>query len=335
MSRRAPHPFPISLPRRVRPEVAAIAVTAAALAVLAAFGMGSDRRPASGPQAISSSSAPPLRLLEVRAGGVRRTVIGVRDYTTRGRLDAARLARRLRSLLPPTQTATRRRASTVYRMNFAATARRAVALGTAGGEVEVVRQPISAVVKTPIVRQRLRNNCESAALSILLASLGRPTDQLRIQRTLPTSGPLDPRGSGAGRVWGDPDIGYVGRADGGGVAGGFGVYPGPAAAAGSRFGLSLRVGRFSSVEALRQSLLAGRPAMLWIGLSDGPYGAWSSPSGRRIRVNFGEHTVVAYGVRRDGSFLISNPLEGTREAWSSTQLATLWERLGRRSVTGS
>ncbi len=335
MSRRAPRSSPIPLPRPVRPAIAALAVMIGVLAVTAAFGRGSGERPRSTEVAISSSSEPPLRLLEVRVGGVRRTVLEVRDYTTGGRLDALRLARRLQSLLPPTQTATRRRATTVYRTDFAATARRAVALGTGGGDVEVVRQPISAVVRAPIVRQRLRNNCESAALSILLASLGHPTDQLRIQGALPTSGPLDPSGSGEGRVWGDPDRGYVGRADGGGVAGGFGVYPGPAAAVGSRFGVQLRVGRFSSVGALRRSLLTGRPVMLWIGLSDGPYGEWSSPSGRRVRVNFGEHTVVAYGVRRDGSFLISNPLQGTKEAWSPSHLRTLWGRLGRRAVSGA
>ena len=72
--------------------------------------------------------------------------------------------------------------------------------------------------------------------------------------------------------------------------------------------------------------------MVWVGLSAGPYGEWTSPRGRRIRVNFGEHTVVLHGIREDGSLLVSNPLEQTREVWDRGKFERMWELLGRRAL---
>jgi hypothetical protein len=66
------------------------------------------------------------------------------------------------------------------------------------------------------VPQLLRNNYETAALSMLLATRGVSVDQLTLQRRLRRSGPLDPQPGDAGRlpIWGDPDLGFVGRANG-------------------------------------------------------------------------------------------------------------------------
>lgn len=328
-------PDVVCAPRRAgRLVLSGAAVALVLVAVSAAMTVKSRSETPPLRSVTSSSSVPPLNLLEVKVGGRRRGVLRVADYSVGGVPSVRRLERRLAAILANTQTATRGRATTVYQLDLVASAARGVALGSAGGALEVVRRPLSTVVRAPLLQQRLRNNCESAALSILLASLGRPVDQLRIQRALRTSGPLDPAGSGATRVWGDPNLGFVGRADGGGTAGGFGVYPGPVRDVAARFGRQLRVVTGESILKLRSQLLAGRPAMLWIGLSAGPYGSWRSPQGRKVQVNFGEHTVVIYGVRRDGSFLVSNPLQGTREVWSASRLATLWQRLGRRALVG-
>lgn len=187
------------------------------------------------------------------------------------------------------------------------------------------RVPPSAV---PVVQQKLRNGCEAAALSILLDALGRPVDQLAVQRTFRRSGPADP----VGGVWGDPDRGFVGRAAGGGVAGGFGVYPGPVAAAARRLGQRLRDLTGEPVAKVYDELRAGNPVMVWVGLSDGPYGSWTSPAGRAIRVNFGEHTVVLAGLTRSGRIIVSNPLHGTRDIWSRMTFEGRWKLLGHRAL---
>jgi uncharacterized protein YvpB len=84
---------------------------------------------------------------------------------------------------------------------------------------------------------------------------------------------------------------------------------------------------------LYEQLLAGRAAMVWVGLSDGPYGRWRAPDGKKtVKVNFGEHTVVIYGLRRDGRLVVSNPLRATRELWSKDKFEVMWRRLGRRAL---
>lgn len=133
-------------------------------------------------------------------------------------------------------------------------------------------------------------------------------------------------------MWGDPELGYVGRPDGGGVAGGFGIYPGPVRATAAKYGRKLHVLSSRSPRAVYDQIFDGHAVMVWIGLSDGPYGAWRSPQGRPVRVNFGEHTVVLHGVRADGGLLVSNPLQGTRETWTKRRFESMWERLGRRAL---
>ncbi|MBI5104071.1 MAG: C39 family peptidase [Solirubrobacterales bacterium] len=309
---------------RRRITVAGALVGGVVVAVALAAGGTSTRRPAG-----ASTETPPT--ITLMAGGRPIAEVDPARISVGGRVDAARARRELRRLLPAGDvTANSGRARLVYRYDIGATV---LALARAdGGRASAVRRPVSAVVAAPVVRQAQRNTCESAALEILLATVGREVGQARLQRALPRSGPLDPRGSGAGRTWGDPDRGYVGRPDGGGVAGGFGVYPAPVRATAARLGVQLDDLSGGSPGRVYGALRAGRAVMAWIGLSDGPFGEWRSPAGRRVRVNFGEHTVVLHGIRRDGSVLVSNPLEGTRERWSPAEFEELWGRLGRRAL---
>lgn len=246
--------------------------------------------------------------------------------------DEGVLRRRLERAVPAYSLVSRGRARVTYRFDLDETVRRARALGPSGGVVEIPRQPIASRIRATVLRQRLANTCESAALQILLSADGRDVSQQRLQEALPRSGPLDPAGTGSRRVWGDPDLGYVGRPDGGGLAGGFGVYPAPVARVAARFGHALDDLTGSQPARVYGRVLRGRAVMVWIGLSDGPYGRWTSPSGRAIKVNFGEHTVVLTGVMRDGSLRVVNPLQGTSEVWSRARFETAWSLLGRRAL---
>lgn len=190
----------------------------------------------------------------------------------------------------------------------------------------------AARIDAPVVAQELRNNCETAALEILLATAGVRVDQLKLQAELDRSGPLDPEGEEPDEIWGDPDEGYVGRADGTGPAGGFGVYPQPVARLAARFGRRLDDLTGAPVAALRRRILSGHAVMVWIGLGDGPFWSWTSPSGREIRVNLNEHTIVLVGVRRTGDFEAINVLKGTREVLSPDELIAAWNLLGRRAL---
>jgi uncharacterized protein YvpB len=186
--------------------------------------------------------------------------------------------------------------------------------------------------RVPVVRQLLRNNCETAALSMMLAAAGVNVHQLTLQRRLPRSGPLDPQPGGAGlSLWGDPDRGFVGRAAGGGTSGGFGVYEEPIRRLALRYGVRLVSLTRAAPAALYRQLALGRPVMVWIGLSDGPYGSWHTPQGGTISVNFGEHTVVLTGLRGN-RVVLNDPLVGRRRTWTRAHFEQLWTRLGRRSL---
>jgi hypothetical protein len=89
------------------------------------------------------------------------------------------------------------------------------------------------------------------------------------------------------------------------------------------------------VKEVVRTVREGRAVMVWIGLSDGPYGEWTSPDGHPVRVNFGEHTVVLNGITEDGRLRVVNPLEGTRELWTTDRFVAMWELLDRRAVAPS
>ncbi len=134
----------------------------------------------------------------------------------------------------------------------------------------------------------------------------------------------------ARRRWGLVALGCL---LGGGAAGGFGVYQRPVAAVARRRGVKLRDLTGEPPSAVYERVRAGRAVMVWIGLSSGPYGEWRSPNGRKVRVNFGEHTVVLNGIGSDGRLRVVNPLQGTAETWTQKRFLTRWRRLGRRALS--
>lgn len=306
---------------------------AAVLVVLVFAGAGLARLAGDGTdgQSRSEGQDTPARLIVLVHA--RDRVVQRFDASTAlrdGRIDASRLRSALASGLARRWRVSAGPARIVYVADPARVARRVLADG--GPVVSVEATPRSSDIRAPVVAQMLRNNCESAALEVLLATAGRRRPQLELQAALPRSGPLDPVDRPVGRLWGDPALGYVGRADGTGAAGGFGVYQGPVRDAAASAGVELEDLTGRRLSDVLGRVRTGRAVMVWVGLSAGPYGEWRSPAGRRVRVNFGEHTVVLTGVLADGRVSVVNVLEGTRERWTQGRLLSMWERLGRRAL---
>jgi uncharacterized protein YvpB len=220
-----------------------------------------------------------------------------------------------------------------YRTDRASALRATARLGPDGGTVDVPGRPIASQIGAPAIRQLMRNDCEATALAILLGTVGAHAGQRELQAGMARSGPLDPEGEGAKEIWGDPELGFVGRPDGGGPAGGFGVYERPVARVARHYGRAIHDLTGAPADALYRRLLEGHAVMAWIALSRGPYGHWRSPAGRLVTVNFGEHTVVLAGIHRDGTLAVVNPLHGTRETWSRRDFESMWSLLGRRALT--
>jgi uncharacterized protein YvpB len=283
-----------------------------------------------GIQQARDDGPPPAFTLTVQAGDRPVARLELPASIADGGTDAARLSSLLEARLPRRWVVREGSARLVYALDRPQVVERVTR--SWGESIVVAARPRSAAIAAPVVAQKLRNNCESAALEILLATVGVRIAQSELQAALPTDGPLDPIGVGGDRVWGDPEVGYVGRPEGGGVAGGFGVYQRPVESVARRYGVELEDLTGASVEAVYRRLLDGRAVMAWVGLSDGPYGTWTSPAGRRVRVNFGEHTVVLSGVAANGDLVVVNPLTGTRESWSRSKFRSMWELLDRRAL---
>ena len=209
--------------------------------------------------------------------------------------------------------------------------RRALAMHKASEELPVV--PLRTTIALRPVRQVLHNDCESAALSMLLAGAGVRIGQLRLQSRLSRSGPLDPVPVAGSKLfrWGDPERGFVGRPAGGGTEGGFGVYEPPIRALATRYGVHLLDLHGRSLAAVRNAVLAGHPVLAWVGLASGPFLSWLTPSGRKITVNLNEHAVTLVGAG-PGYVLVNNPLTGRREQWSEALFSYRWKLLGRRAL---
>lgn len=193
--------------------------------------------------------------------------------------------------------------------------------------------PLWTTIALRPMRQVLHNDCESTALSMLLAAAGVHVGQLELQEHLPRSGPLDPEPVAGSTLfrWGDPERGFVGRPAGGGTEGGFGVYEPPVRALAARYGVHLLDLRGRSFAVVRHDLLAGHPVLAWVGLAAGPYLSWLTPSGRKITVNLDEHAVTLVGAGPH-YVLVNNPLTGRRERWSNELFSYRWKLLGRRAL---
>ncbi|MBS1891710.1 MAG: C39 family peptidase [Actinobacteria bacterium] len=269
---------------------------------------------------------PPPRFVSVKLGG--QTLAHVKAATLR--LPAVRA--RIVASVPAHQHLQVGKATIDYavaRGSLDAALRRAA---RAGGAVIVPRRPVASSIEVPMIAQRLRDDCEATALSMALGYAGHPAGQLLLQRQVAHAKPLDPTvGPNGEEVWGDPVLGFVGRADGGGPAGGFGVYQGPIKALAARHGLAMVELSGSSPRRIYAALLAGHPVLAWVALAEGPYATWTSPAGRPVKVNYGEHAVVLTGVDSEG-VKVNDPLSGERLVWSKAEFERMWAGLGHRAL---
>jgi uncharacterized protein YvpB len=287
-------------------QLLAVVSLAVVLAGCASGGAASTRAQPPQPLAVYAAG----KRIEILHPGQRRIVLPDRTEVRRGRA--------VLNLAVPLRRSRR-------------SVRRALAAHDARVDLPVI--PLRTTIALRPVRQVLHNDCESTALSMLLAAAGVRVGQLRLQARLPRSGPLDPEPVAGSELfrWGDPERGFVGRPAGGGTEGGFGVYEPPIRALAARYGVRLVDLHGRSVAGVRAAVLAGHPVLTWVGLAAGPYLSWLTPSGRKITVNLDEHAIVLVGAG-PGYVLVNNPLTGRRERWSEELFSYRWKLLGRRAL---
>lgn len=307
--------------RRIVAAASLAVIVAAVVIFIAGIGSGESADSDSDP------APPPPRYVRVELGG--ETLVNRRVSQLRLPAEQAQAI----ASLPAKRSVRTGKAKISYEVDKAAAAKvlqEAVVRG--GGTVTVPERPVAAAIAVPMTGQVLQDDCEATALSMVLGYAGHPVDQLTLQKQVAHSPPLDPTVAADGsEVWGDPSEGFVGRADGGGPAGGFGVYQKPIRALARRHGLTMRELTGSPPAAVYASLLAGHPVLAWVALSEGPYASWVSPAGKPVRINYGEHAVVLTGVEGE-DLRVNDPLSGEHLIWTKQQFEQMWAGLGHRAL---
>lgn len=195
--------------------------------------------------------------------------------------------------------------------------------------VAVRSSVVGVALVVPRIRQSMRNNCETASLSMLLR--GRRS-QDALQAALPIAQPIIPGHSPSGaKIWGDPQLGFVGRVRGGG----YGVYDRPLFRLTRRFdrGAENLTGRpFADVVA---ALRAGRPVVVWLARGRSRPMMWRTPAGRQVAADAAEHAVLLVGWQKDGTLAYHDPLDGRRYEVGARALERRWRLLGGRAIAGS
>lgn len=201
----------------------------------------------------------------------------------------------------------------------------------ARGDVGAVRVPgaLSAVsLGIRPIRQAYRNDCEAAALSMLLR--GR-VSQYRLQALFPVAHPYLPVDTARGEEWGDPERGFVGPVQGGG----YGVYERPVLAVARRFDPGAVDLTGAPLRRVVAAVKRGRPVEAWIQFGASLPRTWLAPDGRTVRANFAEHTITLVGWRRPGVLVYDNPWDGTVSTFTIRAFARVWHVLGDRAIAGS
>ncbi|MFJ7245039.1 C39 family peptidase [Kitasatospora sp. NPDC098652] len=191
-----------------------------------------------------------------------------------------------------------------------------------------------AAASVPYYEQQLGNDCEAAALRMLLAARGvtaddqQILDRIGVDRDHPEFGHSGPRS-------GDPYEAFVGDPDGSETAGtGFGVYSPPVAKAARSYGLTVRQdGSGISVQQLKDELAAGHPAVVWVDylwrhLRSTTYTAYDGRS--VLYAGPAEHTVVVTGFS-GGRVSLNDPARG-RTTVSEDDFADGYATYGHMAV---
>ncbi|MEV7598102.1 C39 family peptidase [Kitasatospora sp. NPDC089797] len=186
-------------------------------------------------------------------------------------------------------------------------------LATGAGYAPSAAAAEASAVSVPYFHQQLGDDCEAAALRMVLAARGIQADDRqildrigvdRVHHEFGHSGPLS----------GDPYAAFVGDPDGSETGGtGFGVYYPPVAGAARSYGLTvLRDAEGVSVQKLKDELAAGHPAIVWVDylwrhLTATTYTAYD---GRSVPyAGTAEHTVVVTGFS-NGKVSLNDPARG-------------------------
>ncbi len=153
-------------------------------------------------------------------------------------------------------------------------------------------------MNVPLISQTRNLNCEATTVQMILQYYGKKNSVDEIQRALHLS--PDPhlgfRGDVDGNIWGFDD---------------YGVYAEPIAKVMTQFGLPAKAYSKISTDFLKEKILAGKPAIIWIVISNPhPKEKYVTIDGEKVKLISGEHVAVVTGFE-NGTWILNDPWNTT------------------------
>ncbi|TCN24135.1 SH3 domain-containing protein [Mesobacillus foraminis] len=187
-------------------------------------------------------------------------------------------------------------------------------------------------LNVPIIAQRpeLPSGCEVTALAMALQYYGVNVSKTTLAREMPyDSTKLVRNENGSIKIWGDPDVGFVGTPFGNG----FTINPGPLKKVLDKYragGVNLTGSNFSEVE---QHILQGKPVLAWFTIShEMPVArSWQTPSGKTINAARPLHCIVVTGV--DSQYVYFNDSELVKNVkMPKDKFIKIYNAMGKRAL---
>jgi uncharacterized protein YvpB len=197
---------------------------------------------------------------------------------------------------------------------------------------------LAKLVDTPISGRKLNVHfkhqehslsCEASALTMVLNFHGVKVEEKDIIKKMPIDKTTKTK-----KVWGDPDIGFVGKVDGVSMKTGYGIHWRAMAKIASHW-KKAKSFENSSLKFLISNILKSRPTIIWVYDGKGTPVYWQTPQGKKVRAIEDEHTVIVYGFEgmnlNPTGFYIMDPEHGPT-FWDIDKINKLWESSNRSGI---
>lgn len=185
----------------------------------------------------------------------------------------------------------------------------------------------------PLIAQRpdLPSGCEATSLAMALHYYGKQVDKNTIAQELPyDTAELVRNPNGTIKMWGDPEVGFVGTPFGNGYT----INPDPLKKVLDRYrpgGLALTGKDFSEIE---QYVAEGKPVLVWFTIDYEQPDAreWKTPAGKKINAAKPLHNIVVTGV--DANHVYFNDSEAVKKdiKMDKAKFINVYNAMGKRAL---
>lgn len=202
-----------------------------------------------------------------------------------------------------------------------------------GDYVSTSNGAINKRMDIPVIAQRpeLPSGCEVTSLAMALRYYGINADKTVLAKQMPyDTTKLFRNADGSIKIWGDPDVGFVGTPFGNG----FTINPGPLKKVLDKYrpgGLALTGKNFTEIESYVKQ---GKPVLVWFTINyEMPIArTWKTPAGKTINAARPLHNIVITGT--DANYVYFNDSEAVKKdvRLPKAKFINIYNAMGKRAL---